>query len=661
MKKCLWPLLGLCFLATEGKAQVLKPAQFSYASSHLNPQVGDTLELAFQAHIDEDWFLYSSDFSRDLGPAVTTFSFTPHDSYLLLGEVVPLSPKKKYDELWEGEYTYFVDKADFRQKMLVKSLPLNVAGSILYQVCSLEDGKCIQLESDFTTADLLKREVEAVLETKEEDTLSVLEADAEPNLGSASASKKTLWGFFFLAFLGGLAALFTPCVFPLIPMTVSYFTQQGGWRRALLYGLWIVIIYACIGLLLAPFMGPATANALATHWFPNVLFFLVFLLFGCAFLGMFELTLPSSWVNFADKRSDKGGLVGVFFMALTLVLVTFSCTGPIVGSLLVQSAGGLFLKPMVGMLGYSLAFALPFSLFAIFPKGLSSLPKSGSWLNTVKVTLGFLELAFALKFLSVADQAYHWGLLDREVYLAFWIAIFLTLTLYLWGRLNLKENVAHLPVGRLILGIVSLSFVVYLIPGLFGAPLKALSGYLPPQSTLDFDLHSKSAYGSASSVSYLCDEQPKHSDLLHWPHQLQGYFDYDEALSCAKEKKKPLFIDFTGHGCVNCREMEVRVWSAPEVLKRLREDFVLLALYVDEKTTLPEEDWYTSPYDNRMKKTIGQQNADFQIRRFDNNAQPYYIILDPHNEELLLPPRGYDLSIPGFVSFLDQASKYLQN
>jgi len=403
-------------------------------------------------------------------------------------------------------------------------------------------------------------------------------------------------------------------------------------------------------------MGPEVANELATNWIPNLIFFLVFVIFALSFFGLFEINLPYSWVNKADKQADKGGLGGIFFMAFTLVLVSFSCTGPLVGSILVEAAGGLILKPILGMFAFALAFAIPFTVFAIFPEWLSSLPKSGGWLNSVKVVLGFLELAFALKFISVADQAYHWGLLDREIYLAFWIVIFTLMGMYLLGKIRLpndsKMEVVSVP--RLVLAILTFTFVVYLVPGMFGAPLKALAGYLPPMHTIDFNLEQVGYNGdieSGNDEENLC-EKPKFSDFLHFPHGLKGYFDYEQAITCAKEQNKPIFIDFTGHGCVNCREMEARVWSDPEVLQRLKNDFIMLALYVDDKKELPESDWYTSSYDNKIKKTIGKQNADFQIARFNNNAQPFYVILDDKGE-LLLEPKSYDLSTSNFISFLD--------
>ncbi len=479
---------------------------------------------------------------------------------------------------------------------------------------------------------------------------------------SATESNTTdgsLWGFALAAFLAGLVALLTPCVFPIIPMTVSFFTkQESGKTKAIVYGLCIVLIYTLIGTVVSRINGPAFANFLSTHWLPNLLFFAIFFLFGLSFLGLFEIVLPNSFINKMDEKADQGGYLGVFFMAFTLVLVSFSCTGPIVGSLLVASAGGEVLKPIVGMVAFSSAFAIPFTLFALFPQWLKSLPKSGGWLNTVKVVLGFLELALALKFLSIADQVYHWRLLDREVFLALWIVIFAMLGSYLLGKIRTPHDSPTdiVSVPRILLAIGTFAFVVYMVPGMWGAPLKALAGYLPPQATHDFDLNRRStATGPISTLT----EMPKYAELFDLPHDLEGFFDYDQALAYAQKVNKPVFIDFTGHGCVNCREMEARVWSDPAVLQRLRDDYVIVALYVDDKTELPESEWYTSTYDQRIKKSIGAQNADLQITKYNNNAQPHYILLSPAGN-LLVPPINYDLDPAHFVDFLERGKAKMQ-
>jgi len=642
----------------ETTSGILDPASWEFELSNANPEKGDEIELIFKAKIDDNWVLYSSDVDLVPGPIPASFNFSENDTYKNIGEIKPIGAQEKYDKIFEGDVTYFKGTAEFRQKIQVLKSDFFVEGTVDYQVCSDIDGKCIPFEKDFGFGKQLKAEADQAQYAENDSNQSLLKS-------RDTYSPYSLLSFMVVAFLAGLAALFTPCVFPMIPMTVTFFTGKAknrkvGLRNAFIYGFSIILIYTIVGSIVAPFMGPEMANELATNWVPNLIFFLVFLVFALSFFGLFEITLPSKWVNKADQQADKGGIAGIFFMAFTLVLVSFSCTGPIVGSILVEAAGGQILKPILGMFAFGMAFAIPFTLFAVFPEWLNSLPKSGGWLNSVKVVLGFVELAFALKFISVADQAYHWGILDREVYLAFWIVIFAMLGFYLLGKIRLPHDspMESISVPRLILAILVFTFVAYLIPGMFGAPLKSLAGYLPPMSTHDFNLSVVNNPGYAinqSDEENLC-EAPKYADFLHFPHGIQGYFDYDQALACAREQKKPIFIDFTGHGCVNCREMEARVWSEAEVLKRLKNDFIMLALYVDDKTELPQSEWYTSEYDSKIKKTIGKQNADFQIRRFQNNAQPFYLIIGP-DEELLVEPKSYDLDINNFIAFLESGKK----
>ena len=494
--------------------------------------------------------------------------------------------------------------------------------------------------------------------------------DFEVNVGSAAgaAKEKTAfpWGLILQAILWGFAMLLTPCVFPMVPMTVSFFLKGSdsvaqGRFKAGMYGLFIVILYTlpiALLIVITRILGGESVTAdifnwIATHWLPNILFFIIFMVFAASFFGAFEITLPQSLVNKSDKGSDKKGLAGVFFMALTLVLVSFSCTGPIVGNVLIQatSSNGAWWIPIVTMLAFSLAFALPFTLLAFFPSLLKDLKKSGGgWLNTVKVVMGFIEVALGFKFLSVADQTYHWGLLDREVYLAIWIVCFALLGFYLLGKIRFAhdDEVTHVSVPRLTLAIVVFSFVVYMIPGMFGAPLKALSGYMPPISSQDFVLSA----GSTSQVTAAPVKQEGNKyDFLHLPHGLQGYFDLDEALAAAKKAGKPVFVDVTGHGCVNCREMESRVWSSPEVLNMLQNDFVVVALYVDDKYKLAKEDWVTDEATGDVYKDLGRANSYIARSKWNVNAQPNYVLLSPDGE-MLVPVRGYDLSIDGFVNFL---------
>ncbi len=640
--------------------QVIKPISWSDEIITENINVGDTIIISFKAEIDKNWYLYSSDFDPELGPMVTEFDFELNDTFELVDSIIPINPSRGYDEIWEGEYTYFKENAEFQHKVIIKSLPYYISGSYNYQVCSDVDGKCIPFEEEFSFG-----EKPADKSASDEATIEKETGDSEKKRGFLTKKEPntpySLLVFMLLAFGAGLAALLTPCVFPMIPMTVTFFTgksktKAGALRKALIFGISIVLIYIVAGTAVAIINGPEFANWLSTHWIPNVFFFLVFFIFALSFLGLFEINLPSSFVNKVDAKADKGGLGGVFFMAFTLVLVSFSCTGPIVGSILVESAGGQFIKPLIGMFGFSMAFAIPFTLFAVFPEWLNNLPKSGGWLNSVKVVLGFLELALGLKFLSIADQVYHWGILDREIYLLLWIVIFSFLGLYLLGKIRLPNDspVEKVSVSRLMLSMITFSFVLYMIPGLFGAPLKAMAGYLPPMSSHDFDIPAiiRQNAGGGTTEESLC-EPPKHTEFLHFPHGIKGYFDYEQALACAKEQNKPIFVDFTGHGCVNCREMEARVWSDPAVLERLQNDFIMLALYVDEKKELPESEWYTSEYDSKVKKTIGKQNADFQIRRFNNNAQPYYVILDASGE-LIVEPIAYERDISKFLEFLEK-------
>ncbi|TKG88899.1 disulfide bond formation protein DsbD [Puteibacter caeruleilacunae] len=680
------------FIGFSGMSQILEPVKWKFSSKKLSEL---EYELTFIASIDDGWHLYSSDLPEG-GPIKTTFNFEENKSYQFSSDLVAPKAIETFDDMFQMKIRYFEHKAVFTRNVKLKpGAKVEVKGYVEFMSCN--DETCTPpMEADFEfkleasagkTAKVAKPAQKEVVKAetivpavksveKEEEKKEVIAAakieKASPVQQQESKEESgSLWVFFALAFLGGLAAIVTPCVFPMIPMTVSFFMHSSESKvkaklHGLFYGFSIIVLYTVIGTVVAVSFGPDAANFLSTHWLPNIIFFVVFVLFAFSFFGMFEIVLPSWMVNKSDRQADKGGFMGAFFMALTLVLVSFSCTGPIVGTILVESAGGQVLKPIIGMFGFAAAFALPFTLFALFPSWLNNLPKSGGWLNSVKVVLGFLELALGLKFLSIADQTYHWGILDREVYLAFWIVIFILLGFYLLGKLKFAHDseVKHISVPRLMLAIISFSFVVYLTPGMFGAPLKALSGYLPPQTTHDFDLNKivrdeikmAGGVGSGSVADNGLCEDPKYADFLHLPHGLEGYFDYEQAIRCAKEKGKPVFVDFTGHGCVNCREMEAAVWSDPRVLKKLREDFVVVALYVDDKTDLPEEDWVTSSRDGKVKKSIGKKYADFQASRFGVNSQPYYVLLDENGKELTTP-KAYDLNADNFVKFLDEGLK----
>ncbi len=659
---------------------------FSQMQDHINwnystKRVSSTeAELILKASIDKGWHLYGQYFGAG-GPIRLVFKFEQSKDFKTDGKVIESpKPKEIMDDVFEMKVQFFEGSATFIQKIkILTPVAFSVKGSLNGQIC-MEDGACIMENEDFefkfaaaeknkaatTSIDSVKvtstniKDTIKVANNSKPDSISIIKNSIKIETSNPN-STSSLWLFFWVSFLAGLLAILTPCVFPMIPMTVSFFMHGGKSKRrakaeAIFYGFSIIFIYTVIGTLVAFTLGPSFANFLSTHWLPNIFFFLIFLFFAASFFGMFEIVLPSWMVNKADKQVDKGGIWGPFFMAFTLVLVSFSCTGPIVGAVLVQSAGGAFLTPIIGMLGFSLAFALPFTLFAFFPSWLGNLPKSGGWLNTVKVVLGFIELALGLKFLSMADLTYHWHILDREVFLAFWIVIFFLLGVYFLGKLKFAhdDDVKFVSVPRLFLAVITFSFVIYMIPGMLGAPLKALSGYIPPMTTQDFDMNQivrdNSGSGSSPVKSELCDV-PKYNNILHLPYGIKGYFDWEQGLACAKSQNKPIFIDFTGNGCANCRKMEEYVWVDPRVLERLKNDFIVVSLYVDDKTELPENEWIKTP-EGKFKKTIGDKYSYIQETRFKANSQPHYIILDTDGNQLGLP-RFFDLDKDKFVEFLD--------
>ncbi len=654
-------VLALLFSVSTLFAQVEEPVKFRFSTEKIDET---HVNLIFEAQIEDKWHLYSQymDFG---GPMPLYFSFEELDNYQIIDSVTESpEPHAEYDDVYEMEVKSFTKSAVFTQQIeLLNKDAFVVKGYIEGQACI--DGMCVPVNSDFAFG-LNGAKVETAGDADVEGAAETPLLVKENNFGNAE-EKENLIFFFLFAFLGGLLAILTPCVFPMIPMTISFFMKENNKIKARMnafaFGISIIVIYTLIGSVLAIIFGPSIANWLSTHWIPNILFFLIFMIFAASFFGAFEIVMPSSLVNKSDSKVDKGGILGSFFMALTLVLVSFSCTGPIVGSILVESFGGSILKPIIGMLGFALAFALPFTLLALFPGWLKNLPKSGGWLNTVKVVLGFIEVAFGFKFLSVADQTYHWGLLDRQVYLAIWIVVFAMLGFYLLGKLKFKhdDDVKHIGIGRLGLSLVSFTFVLYMIPGMWGAPLKALSGYLPPITTHYFNIPQIIADNNTQLMKKMgleeensACEEPKYKEKLHLPFGLVGYFDYKQAFECAKEQNKPVFIDFTGHGCVNCREMETVVWSDPRVLEHLRNDFVVLAMYVDDKEIkLPEEEWFKSKNDGKIKKTLGEANADIQIVNFNRNAQPYYVLITPDGK-VLAEPRGYNLNPDEFVVFLEK-------
>lgn len=484
----------------------------------------------------------------------------------------------------------------------------------------------------------------------------------------STADKGSLWTIFIAGFIGGFAALLMPCIFPMLPLTVSFFTKSGHTKgravmQAMIYGLSIILIYVLLGILITLIFGADALNSLSTNGIFNFAFFALLVVFAFSFLGAFELTLPASLANKLDRKADRGGLLGLFFMAATLAVVSFSCTGPIIGTLLVQAATmGELLGPAIGMLGFALALAIPFTLFAMFPSLLKSLPSSGGWLNSVKITLGFLELALALKFLSNVDLAYHWNWFDREVFLALWIIIFGYLGIYLLGKLRFPGDkpTAAISLPRMVLSMVVLAFTLYMVPGLWGAPLKSISAFLPPQATQDFDLYTSSLGGTQASHS-TDGKTHKYSDIFHAPLNLNVFFDYDEGIEYAKKAGKPVMLDFTGHACVNCRKMEASVWSDKDVLRLLNGELVIIQLYVDDKTDLPQKEQFVSSFSGKNVHTIGNKWSDFQASKYNANSQPFYVLLNPDNEEILVKPIGADYDPKSYYSFLQSAIDLYKN
>ena len=675
MKKFI--LLLALFSLTIGNSQVFDPVKWVSSVE----KISDTeYKLISKASIESGWHLYSQEVPEG-GPIATTFTFNDADgAFKFIGSTSEEEGHTVNDPVFEMEIKFFENKAVFEQKIEVLGDKNTVNATVEFMVC--DDTRCLppkEIDLVFNLPALTKSNVvekkaeiteepkvitensdtlssESELKDDKEEVLIVTEKIKKPS--SDSGSKKGLWGIFFIAFLSGFAALLTPCVFPMIPMTVSFFTKQSknkaaGIRNAIVYGISIIVIYVLLGTLVSLIFGADALNALSTNVWFNIAFFLLLIIFAVSFLGAFEIMLPNSWANKVDRQADRGGLIGIFFMALALAIVSFSCTGPIVGTLLVEAAaGGSQVGPIIGMLGFSLAIALPFALFAAFPGWLNSLPKSGGWLNTVKVVLGFLELALAFKFLSNADLVLQLHWLEREVFLAIWIAIFGALAFYLFGKIQLPHDspLTHISVGRLSLGLLVLSFTIYMIPGLWGAPLNLISAFPPPQH------YSESPYGvgftkvgSGSAENH--GDIPEGAHLMP-PHNILAFNDYNKGLAYAKKVGKPVMIDFTGHACVNCRKMEQNVWVKPKVLDILKKDVVLISLYVDDKRKLEADDVVDSKLRPGKKlKYIGQKWSEFQTIKYETNSQPFYVLMD-HNEDNLIDPVAYTPDADEYYTWL---------
>ena len=662
-------LLLSLLLAVQAVAQPVQPVSWKAEAVQVE---GNTYEIRATGTISGNWHIYDLTDYGYSGPNGTIFTVEAGDKVKLIGDPYIVSEVHRgFDDVFGIEIGTCESPVVIAQKVeLLQGNKVSVPVTVEWQACN--DQNCIPPD-DVT--------LEVTLPAGE--GLPVMAADpaaAQDANDLAPGEGKSIWGLILAAVAWGFMALLTPCVFPMVPMTVSFFLKQnqtaegeekkkgrGKWLAAI-FGLSIVALYTlpiAIIILITYFVGGETVmvdifNWLATHWLPNIIFFLIFMLFAASFFGAFEITLPNSWLNKSDAKSNKGGLVGVFFVALTLVLVSFSCTGPIVGSVLIKSTQGQFWEPILTMLAFSIVFALPFTILAFVPSLLEKLPKSGGWLNSVKVVLGFIEVALGFKFLSVADQTYHWGLLDREVYLAIWIVVFTLLGLYLLGKIRFEGDapLQHLGVFRLILVIVDFTFVVYMIPGMWGAPLKALSGYLPPITTQDFVLDPAQRPAATYVVGRQDEEDGlpatrKYADFLHLPYGIPAFFDYEEARAYAAKVGKPVLLDFTGHGCVNCREMEARVWSDPRVLKLMKNDYVVCSLYGDDKTIVDPKEWVTTDK-GKVLKSLGKINSYFMMKRYHVNAQPYYVILDPVTEKNKVPARSYNLDADAYVDFLER-------
>lgn len=655
-------LFILVFAFSFANAQILDPVDFSTSTE----KISDTdYYLVVTATIDEGWHLYAQYIPED-GPIPTTITLEKNSNdFQLIGKPLEGKGHTSFDKIFEMDIKYFENTTTFKQRIrLLTNEKIDINGEIEFMAC--DDGQCtppsfkdlnfsLQGKAGIIATDT---EIEKIIEDsniteKKNETLEV-----SPKKDTSS-SKRGLWTIFFIAFFSGFAALLTPCVFPMIPMTVSFFTKQSkskaaGIKNAIIYGLSIIIIYVLLGLLVSAIFGADALNALATNVWFNLIFFVLLIVFAVSFLGAFEIVLPSSWGTKVDKQADRGGMIGIFFMALALAIVSFSCTGPIVGTLLVEAAaGGNQIGPIIGMLGFSLAIALPFALFAAFPGWLNSLPKSGGWLNTVKVVLGFLELALAFKFLSNADLVLDLHFLEREVFIAIWIAIFGALAFYLFGKIRLPHDspITHISVGRLSLGLIVMSFTIYMIPGLWGAPLNLISAFPPPQhySETPYGVGFSKLGGGSSSQA----ELPEGGHLMA-PHDILAFNDYDIGLAYAKKVGKPVMIDFTGKACVNCRKMEQNVWVKDKVLKIIKNDIVLISLYVDDKRPLPEDEVVESKLNPGKKlRFIGQKWSELETIKYGTNAQPYYVLMD-HNEENLNDPVGYTPNVDEYYNWLKE-------
>ena len=651
MFKRLTIILSLFFVVLAAKSQIYDPVTWEFGYE----KMGDKqYELVFTASIEEHSHIYSMDIP-DGGPIPTSFRFDTIPGFSLNGSPYEVTkPVEMLDEAFGFKIKTFSKKAEFRQKITALKPSFEVNGAVNFMACN--NATCSP-----------PKDVDFSISISEGKGTIIATQGSQP-VAPVSGSGRGLLKFFLISLLAGFAGVLTPCVFPMIPMTVAFFSQGSENRsksvvKALIFGVSIVLIYASLGIIVSlTSAGAGFANTLSTHWLPNLLFFTLFVVFATSFFGAFEIILPNSWVAGADSKVDNGGMLASFFLGLTTVIVSFSCTGPIIGALLVEAASGDVLRPTIGMIGFGVAFALPFTIFALFPSVMSRMPKSGGWLNSIKVVLGFIMLAFSMKFLMTIDSVYSLGLISRDVFLAIWIVLFSLMGLYLMGRIKFSHDsdLHHIGTFRLFLIIGVFSFVIYLIPGLFGSPLSGLSSFLPSQSSTELNIPrliaEKRSYSStpaqSTAVGKLCSE-PKYADIFDMPAGLTGYFEYKQGLACAREQGKPVLVDFKGHACANCKLMEAKVWCDPEVLRRLRDNFVIISLYADDRKELPENEWVTSSIDGKIKKTIGKINEDLEISKFKTNALPLYVITD-HEGNALNTPMPTNLNVEEYKKWLDE-------
>lgn len=663
--------VGVFCLTHVLNAQLAEPVKWKYSYSF---EDANTVVLQFVASIDNKWHLYGCYFGEG-GPYPTQVNIEKSESFIPKGKVVEVTPPiKKRDPIFEIDITYHTKKAVLEQRISISDKkPFEVNGEVLFMACN--DETCTPqarkkfnfkiVPSSYKPAETTKvdnpkliEEVKNVSDSvvKTIESTAVVAIPAVKDEASESKDNEgSLLGFFLLALIAGLLGTVTPCVFPMIPMTVSFFMRGSENRKkaigkGILFGFSIAAIYTLIGVVVSlSSVGSGFANAISTNWIANSLFFLLFVIFAASFLGLFELVLPSGLVNKVDAQADRGGFIGIVFMALATVLVSFSCTGPIVGSLLVEAAGGQVLKPILGMFGFGLAFALPFTLFAIFPAALNALPKSGGWLNSVKVFLGFIVVAFSLKFLVNIDQAYHTNILSRDMFLAIWIVLAILLGLYILGKIRFAHDsvVEHVSFQRIVLAGASFVFALYLFTGFFNRPLDLLSSLLPPKVTYENNITT-----TAQQLNRLCNT-PKYSDFLHLPYGLQGYFDLEEGLKCAKQQNKPVLLDFKGHACSNCKVMEASVFSDKRVQQILNDSYVIIALYIDDKKALADSEQYVSKISGNKITTIGEKNYEYQVNAYKTNTQPYFVVLDV-NGNPLTKPVGFIKEPDTFIKFLEE-------